>query len=334
MVFKKRKINFWKNILIIVFLAIFLSAAPVGAPKTQAFWGEIVESMLDYAMSMVKDVLIGMINNMLKQQASQMLIKMVDKLASGSSSGGSAFITNWQDYLVQQPRNQARSYMNDYLSQITVGRNSFTGYQAEGFFSAGTGSYFANLGEVAKNSFDPPLLVPTYEGNPSQMFDNGNFKNMQLYLSGVNNPWAMSILAQNEYETQLDENKSVNQAQSVAYQGFTGAGNDGTGKGNITYPGILAKENIADIQNIPNMALSTATHLGEVVAAVISTTITKSIQQGFGGAKRNAQRNIYDVQSRINSGMNNMINTSGPGARFDSGITTNSPAYQVRDPQN
>ena len=318
---KKRKNNFLKNILIIGFLSVFLSATPIEAPKTQAFWGEVVESMLDQALRTAYDTMLGIINGMLKQQGAVMLNKMVDKLVSGGSGGGSAFITDWRDYLVQQPQNQTRSYMNDYLSQLTAGRNSFTGYQSEGFFTAGSGSYFANLAEVAKSTFDPPMPVPTYEGNPNQMFDNGDFKNMELYLSGSNNPWAFDIGAQNEFQRKLDEKKAINQTMSVAYQGFTGTGNDGSGQGQITYPGILTKENVANVQNIPNMSLATATHMGEVISAVVSTVITRSIQQGFSGSQRNVQRNVTDVQLRLNSGVNNMMNTTGPGVRFNVNVT-------------
>jgi hypothetical protein len=139
------------------------------------------------------------------------------------------------------------------------------------------------------------------------MFASGSLKNFELYLSGINNPWAFNIEFQNKQKQVFEETKQVAQAKSIANQGFPGTS---------ASPGILAKEMMANVQNMPNAVLANATSLSEVITSLVSQMISRSITQGFSSVQRSVSRATSSV-NRVNTSINNTVNTYGPGARFD-----------------
>ncbi len=318
--FKEKKIGLKQKLvstcLLIMFLAI-LSFSPIQVPKANA-WTAFAASSFKQMLEVIRREINGMILGMLKKTAVSSLNSQVDSLVGGSNGSSPSFITNWQNYLVDQPIAATQVYMNDYLSQMTAGRGSLTGYTSEGF--AGNGNYMAELKQnaLAKADASSNKVIPklTYEGNPNQMFDSGNFRNMSLYLSGVNNPWAFNLAVQDAYQKKLKEEKSVQQAKAIAYQGFRGSGENGADS-SITNPGSLIKTNIANVQNIGNMALASATHPGEVISSLVSQVITQSIQQGFSSVKKSVNRQVNNVESKVKKEIKKAIKKNGPGARFD-----------------
>ena len=279
-----------------------------------ALWPGIdpeITRMLDTVYDMVQ----GMILGALKQAAVKMLNSQMDGLMAGQGNNGAAYITNWKDYLVDQPKSETKVYMNSYLSKMTAGKgSSTTGYQAEGF--SGGSSYSQTLAQAEKNRFENIDNVPklSYEGDPSQMFSGKGFKNLELYTSGVNNPWAFNMAAENAYEKQLAEKKAIAQAQAISNQGFRGTtGSNGT----ITYPGILKKEMAANVDKLPNDVLASAKSIPEVITSIVSQLITKKMQQGFDSIQKSSQSQASS-QNKQQSSVNNAAKVSGPSALFKS----------------
>jgi len=101
----------------------------------------------------------GIILGALKQQAAKMLNQQTNKLVGGGKGKQPMFITNWQDYMVKQPQNVTKTYMNDYLSKITSGKGSATGYQSSS--SSGIGGL---LGSGSSGSSSVGSLVSSLLG--------------------------------------------------------------------------------------------------------------------------------------------------------------------------
>lgn len=307
--------KFFRKTILIASLIITLCFWQI--PKTEAAWipglDPAIRTGLDEIVDLIKSLLVGT----LKQQAVSTLNSQIDHLAGNGAGGQGTFITNWKDYLVNEPMNKTNVYMNDYVSKMTRGRNTYSGYSTEGFNedSRGASNYSADLNQSVRPlqlSGDTPQI--TYEGHPSQMFNNGNFKNMELYLSGVNNAWAFNIAYESEKNKKLEEEQRIAQAQSDAYQGFRGV--PGSSPGSITSPGILAKEMMANVQNMPNNVLSSASTIPEVISALVSQMINRSITQGFSSVQRSISKNVSSV-NKFNASVNKAIDTYGPAARFD-----------------
>lgn len=287
--------------------------------KTQAaFWpviDPIIKRMLDTVYATIQGIILGAS----KQAAVKMLNSQVDSLMSGngSSTDGAAFITDWRDYLEIQPLNNTTTYMNSRLTTMTSGRSSSSGYSSEGF--SGTGSYANKLVQMEKTKMTEQNSVTkmTYEGDPAEMFASGNLKNSEIFLDAEkpNNGWTFDMDFDKNYQLKLAEQRRIYQTQAIANQSFKST-TSGTGDNQIvTRPGILTKDSVANIENIPNNVIASANSIPEVISSVVSQMITKAIQKGFDGIQKSVQ-NSENSQSKLDSGMNTYVTNNGPGILF------------------
>ena len=291
-----------KKIILTVFLLLFFCFFNIS--KTQAALWPAIDPGIQTGLTEIMNLITESLVSGIKQQSITTLISQIDNLAGQGNNGQPVFITNWEDYLINEPMNQTNIYMNDYVSQMTRGKNTYSGYSTEGF--TGPANYSADLSQSVKPLSDEDVPQVTYEGDPSQMLDSGNLKNMELYLSGVNNPWAFDIAVQAEQQKVFENNKLEVQSKAIANQGFPGT---------ETSPGILVKETMANVQDIPNKALASASSISELVSSLVSQMISRSITQGFSSVQRSISKNSSS-QSRYNSSVNSAIEEDGPGARF------------------
>ena len=285
--------------------------------KSEAALWPGIDPEITRVLDTVYDMIQGMIMGALKQGGVKMINSQVDGMMSGQGmSGGAAFITDWKDYLIDQPKDDAKLYMNSYLSKMTSGAgSSVMGYVAEGFSQEG-GSYAHTLTQAVKDNLefgDAPIAF-SYEGDPAAMFDGKDFKMLELYTSGVNNPWSFEMEAEYAYDKKLAEEEAVTQARAVAYQGFTGT--ESGGDGTVTFPGILTKEIAANVEDLPNKVIAAAKSIPEVITSIVSQMITKKIQQGFSGVQKKAQSKS-STQYKFSTSTNKAMDTLGPGARFN-----------------
>ena len=288
-------------------LALFLLLGLcLACPLTvRAAWMPGVDPAIQRVLDTIYEMIQGMIMGTLKQQAAQMLNQQMNSLIGGGQGGQAMFITNWQDYLVAQPTNRTINYMNDYISQMTMGRGSMTGYSAEGFF----GNYVSSLQNSAMGVLDQSVPKVTFEMNPSQMFDAGNFKGLNQYLSGINNPWGFNQMVTAEYQRKLEENRLIAESKAKANLGFIGQED---AQGNTLYPGSLAMQNMANVQDLGNKIIAGAENIPEVITAVVSQMITRAMQQGF----TQVQMKVNSEVNQSSQKMQQSIQSSGPKGRF------------------
>ena len=298
------------SLCVMVVFVMFFLFSPVKNAEA-AFWPGVdppIQRMLDTIYETIK----GMIMGIAKKQAVMSLNSQMSSIIGGSATGSAMFITDWEDYLIGQPEDITQNYMNDYLSQMTSGRGSTSGYESEGF----SGNYMAGLTQNASkniiNRQDPEM---TYEGDPADMFESGNFKNMSNYLSGINNPWAFNSWIEYKNQQELEKNQRVAETKARSYSGFIGTGEQ-SGQGNITNPGSLTLQDTASVHDLGNKVIAGAQSIPEVIVSVVSQLITRSVSQGFSSVQRNIQREVDYTQDQTSSDINSAIEKYGPGARF------------------
>ena len=288
-----------------------------GIPKANAAWMPGLDPIIQNGLDKLLDMINGIIVGTLKQQAVRMLSIQVDMLAGNGSGGKPSFIVNWETYLADEPQNATNLYMNDYISQMTRGRNTLSLYSAKNFSMENSSSYAARLGQtiqVLSNAKNPDSITQlTYEGEPSQMFASNNFKNMEHYLSGVNNPWSFNINIQNEQQRYLENKKSQALAMSIAYQGFRGT--PGDSPESIANPGSLVKSALENTQDMPNRILQSASSIPEVATALVTQMINKTVTQGFTSVRSKTSKTNANV-NRYTNATNQAVNELGPAARF------------------
>ena len=340
---------------VFLFCFIFTLLFSFNTPRTSAALWPTIDPIIRTALDKVFNMVMGMIMGTLKKVAVTSLNKEVGNLVGGASSQAAMFITDYKDFLEVKPEQKAKVYMNDYLSQVTKGKGSLSGYihknsssglasanyegVGDGSFAYGIakenpaygrmiqaanasgislsassgGNYINTLVQGAKN-ITSEIKTPevTYHGNPSQMFVQGNFKNMSLYLSGINNPFAFNLNAEQEFQKTLSQ--EVEKAKTMATAGAGFIGNVANGK--VLTPGSIVKESVANAQDLGNKIIAGSTKLPEVLTAVVSQIITQSIQQGIGNIQANINKEINGVQVRAQAETNTQVEQVGPAALY------------------
>ncbi|MDP1619483.1 MAG: hypothetical protein U0944_01880, partial [Candidatus Moranbacteria bacterium] len=301
-------------------LAFVLAVMPFQTPKSEA-WLEFAGQMMAHNLAIMRETINGITMGALKQMAIQTINTEISVAVGGSSSQNSRLIGNYRDFLHIEPLQKTNRYMNDYLSQITRGRGSEAGYIPNEGFGAGAfvgglnhGNYIAQLRQSAMAvTVDRSEPIPTYIGNPRQnMFANGNMDNFNLYLSGVNNPWAFNLNAEQKYQERLAVEKEAAQTEAIAGQGYKGTRQGDT----ITTPGSLISATMSNVQNLGLSVLASARNTPEVVTATVQNILTQSIQNGIGNSQRNVQREIQGVTNKTNQAINTEAQTTGPASAW------------------
>lgn len=295
-------------------ISLIFSLSFFSAPKAQA-WDAIPAAILNASIKILNDTTNGFMLGVAKQAAVRALNQEVNFMITGRSSQGALFVTDWHDYLVNQPQKKTRLYMNAYIDQATSGRGSISQYipaNSEGFgLNVANYNNQLKVGAVA-SVVNPATPKVTYVGNPSQMFAQGNFRNLSLYLSGINNPWAFNLHMQEKFDETRQNEQLTAQQKAQAGQGFLGTESNGK---TIT-PGILVKEQAAGVQDLGNKIIAGATHVPEVITAVVSQMVSQSITQGIGMIQASVHSEVANVRSQTTSQMNAAVQQLGPGAQY------------------
>lgn len=328
----KNKNYFFKKSFLAIAIALGVSLSPFQVEKSHA-WLSFQAAQYKQMLETIQFHIDGVILGMLKQQAASMLNDQINKLVGGGSTGSVMFITDWRDYLVSRPEGRTRLYMNDYLTQMTSGRGSRAGYVGEGFLGGGNAGAYNNLlvSIAKKQTTERQIPKTTYPGDPSQMFAQGNFKNMGTYLSGINNPWAFSIAAQNEYQKRLAEEKKIAESLSIAYGGFRGTEVKGrNGEILITNPGSVIKQAVTNVQDIGNKIVAAATHPQEVISAIVSQMMTQAIQQGIGIARNVVEKEVNKVTDQFLEATGGITRQVGPAILYGNSSSSSSGSVRNR----
>jgi hypothetical protein len=335
---KKIKLSFAKKIFFVLFFALSLSASPLYTKPANA-WLSPMAAAMKQAMEEISYQIKGMIMGSLKQAAIKMLSKQMDRFISGTSSNGARFITNWEDYLIDNPTRNAQRYANDYISRAISGRGSVSYKKAsnsvlgastvagEGFgkeavlgetdTTSSSVSYPETLQTMAQDSIiEPKEWQLTYQDDPVDMFQSDSLANMNLLLmgngNGGNTIWDANAAISAEYSAALEKEKQIASAESLSNQGFISEKSDGT----VTKPGILFKEMKANEENLPNLAMSSATSIGELIAATVSKAISGAINKTVSGVEKTVNREVTKVTNKTTQQVNKSVNAYGPGALY------------------
>lgn len=342
---KKKRIFSRKKTILFVCL-VFLFSFSFRAEKAQA-WDAWPAELAGHALDEISENIKGITMASLKQAAIEMIEKEVENLLDDIQGVGSAFISDWEDYLKGIPERESAAFMNDYLSDITEGRNSsryrrvsakkqilglYEGFGGRNSYefalnnlaradegedslqdSTNYYSYLQSIGRGAINE-NEKLINPNYEKNLGEMFDDGNFIFLNEYLAGANNPWSFKIL----FEKEMRERKEL--LAEIQKERQSGGIKDKTDEhGNPIVPAstTAAIENKAKTLGMD--VLATAETIPEVITSLVVKAINRSINQGVGALKARAQRELSNVRRQITNQTRRETQQYGPQSVFGTG---------------
>lgn len=324
-----------KKIVFVIF-SIILFAFP-GTKKAQA-WDAMAATIYKQTSEEISYTIKGVTMGALKQAAIRTISRQMDIFISGTSRSGARFITNWEDYLIKNPTRNAQRYANDYVSRALSGRgsvsyrksrNSVLGASTianEGFgkeavlgvldaeYATDDESYASSIQRMAQEDIiDKKEWYLTYHGDPKTMFDGNNLSEFNGFVLGNNTIWDAKNAIEKNYKENLENEEKIAETQSIAYSGYKG---EKTEEGDVTKPGILYKELEANIENLPNLAMVSATNVQELIAATVSRAISGVFNRTVSGVERAVNREITNVTRKTTQEISRKVNEFGPGSLY------------------
>jgi hypothetical protein len=277
--------------IILCFMMILLVFSSCQKKAQAVAWPDIIGNAFGSALDEMFKQISGMIMGAAKQAAVQAVESQVSSIISGgkSGSGGAMFITNPKQFLNIDPQKQTKLFMNDFFSMTTRGTNSAANYastQASGSIS-NYSNYLVQQAKQSINGNPPQTNLQEYTNDPTDLFGQGNWQAFSAYISNpANNQFGYTLMAQDAYMGELENQQQEAMAKFIAYQGFKGTEQDG----NIVTPGSTVKDIYSQVQDIGNKALANANTMPEIITALITRLVTKTITQGIGDIQSNLDK--------------------------------------------
>ncbi len=272
----------------------------------------------------------GAILGALKQATVQVMNTQISMMVGGGNGKGPMFIANWQTFLVADPQRQASTYMNDFFSMTTHGRNT-ANYRQEGIamgsqpgcvgrFCPGDttnyDSYLVNGARSAMNSGLPNVDLMNY-GSPTQIFSN--WRTFSAGMSPNNYPASYTLKAQEAHAAYVAQEERKADVQAIAYNGFKAVEKNGT----VQTPGYTVGQLVGDVQNLNLSAGFNTDNVAAFVSSMGSSFIGIAMTEGL-----NKVNNEIAGATGVNLGLSSLANVdwnnsgSGQSSDFNSGIDT------------
>lgn len=325
-------------ILTLIFSAVF-PFFPIQTKKADA-WDAMAAAVWEDTQRKLEYTVNGTLMGSLRQSAFSLLSREMDRFISGVSRNGVRLVTSWENYLIKNPTRNAQRYINDYISHALSGRGSSANYSSNGavfgvstiaMSNEGFGKgkekvlgdeyspiYYESYAEKMEDMLQEEVVEPepwslTYYDDPQNMFDSDNLANLNSYVIGDNMMVDGKMYTDAAYQQKLDEEKTIAAVEGTANQGFE---SEKTEDGYVLKPGILFKDAKANVENLPNLAITAATSIPELVAATVSRAISGLMESTIKGVERAIVREADMITNSAIKQTNNAVNQFGPGALY------------------
>jgi hypothetical protein len=192
------------------------------------------EQMDEYAMPALKSSTISSINS-----------AITSAIGSGNN-GKPQFITNWDEYLYEQPKEETLQYMNSFFEETTSGA---------------AGDYENYMINAAKATYEGSDCSVNLE-EPAAMFNDETFRSFSQFLEPCNNPYTYPEIAKEEYTNQLKKEQLLAEKEQV----------DGwlpkiDSKGIISSPATLYQDATQQASQLGNQYILNATSYKDAISA-------------------------------------------------------------------
>jgi len=307
-------------LLMIMVVSIYpqaVSAGVWGESMAASIWKQISENIWTQIQ--------GVILTNLKMVAVRAINRQIEGLVAGVNGSGALFITNWQQYLIQIPREENQLYMNDLLSQSTRGKCSGLNYEsiAKGNFDM---NYISSLCQSARYGGSGAnalfqVTIDQYSSAPLRDIQEGNFRTLNAMLPNpANNPFGFSMLAWEAQQRDLAQRQERAKTEAVAGQGYLGVKKNGI----TVTPGRTVADLIENVKTLGNNIMAGASNpaefIGGVIAQVANAAINQMLQKGFEQVDAAIAREQNKVNARILEAAKDVNKSLGPASQYIKGV--------------
>jgi hypothetical protein len=316
----RRKLLFKK----IVFSLILFFGIGLAPNFCYAFWPAdwMLNAGLDTVLKTIKEAILRAAIAALKEKAAEMINQTVGNAISQGNGSGAMFVTNWEDFLINEPREKTDLYMNDFFSSLTKGRGSSDYSSLLGFSDSVSGNQKVAGASTMREGVVKGIEARAYtvdastsscpETDFSSMFSGDTWTSTSSFFAiDTCNKLGTNNLAKGEYLSELFKQEKIAEVQGIAGQGYKDAKSGNT----VITPGSTIGAIQAQAQDVGNKIVASANSIPEVITSLVTRMAMKTIQQGIGQAgssagKSNAAKSNYSQQSKSNSNPSQMFSPS------------------------
>ncbi len=316
-----------KNILFILFLFFVFN---INTKNVDAgVWSNVAS---DIAIEVSREIRIELriaINAAAKMAAIKQIQNTIQSsLANGSNSP--KYITNYRDFLIEEPYVQAQVSTEGFLTTTLKGQTSGNYISANVDASAegvnlSYPQYLSNIGQVVidgnvQAEVDIMDICDPLEG----LFSQGNWDCFETMMNNpLNTPVGLAMaterhLAETTAELQLT-------AQGVAQSSNGGFLPITDSDGNITLPaGVVAELQIKGVTlPLDAIANSDSEAFSTLIQAFTMSAISNVVNYGLGEVNKKFQNSSSQFSSAFSVEYNNSLELNGPGIMFEGNLMYN-----------
>ena len=181
------------------------------------------------------------------------------------NKGKPQFVTDWRDYLYQQPQQEATKYMNTFFESTkssTIKANEGISVATTGITAqiGNTQSYQSYMIQQAKTTYENTgstckMNLQNYVTNPrQQMFQDQSFRGFMAFMEPCNNPYTYSEIAKAQYDKRLESLQTI--AKSQQSNGWLPKMDSATGI--LSAPATLYQNAMEQASQLANQAVVNA----------------------------------------------------------------------------
>ncbi len=282
-------------------------------------WGEPTEAeMMGQMMAKIREQITVAINSAAKMASIKQATSSIESLLYGGSSSPRN-ISNFQDFLVNEPADKAVTYGQDFLTNTLRGTTSGD-YISGGGIGGGGNDVIAQALEQAGQG-----VIDNWSGDsqPTTTYAehcNGDSINLECFNSMMSNPVNNKYGMQLVMEETIASKFAVEQLDAQITATSSGILPDKDENGNIKLPSSIV-ETIQEQQiTLPLEALANGD--SNVFSMVIQTfaisIMTDIVNRGLGTVQQSADKNQSAFESKYENQMQEMKTSTGPSANYSS----------------
>jgi len=306
--------------VIAVSLMFFCSVSFVPQARAEAWGTNIAASILKQSLEKIARQIEGVMLGALKGSAVQLLNSQVAQLVGGTSTSGSAVISDWKEWLHDVPEQEVKVAHEQFFNSVLRGRDSSSYHSMLAEQDAGVNNYYEMLAaqmEGFDSSSDTYANAAELVGeDPIVALGKGDTSALNaLFAKPTNNPFGLALVYESEMQAVRERSKTEQMVKSMS-TGYKGIEENGK----TILPGSTIGQMVANSQDIGNKVIAAASNPAElasgVIVALVNQTVMKTIKSGIGDIQKNIRREVRGFDKQIKGEVRTLDKELGPAAGF------------------
>ncbi|MDD3487030.1 MAG: hypothetical protein PHF35_01465 [Candidatus Moranbacteria bacterium] len=282
-----------KLIALVLIVSVFFVARPKpaqagewGGAMMAAIWKQSVETMV----KSIQDTLLANVKMAAMRVIQNRMLSLL-KTSSGSSSQGLAgmLIANWQSFVYSTAQNYATTVTSDFFTNLNTSANNYT---KQYILTPASNA-------LTENVFEQVPDIQEYIDDPTYIFKSNSPVDWKIWIKAAEpqNDLATTYLKaealkqaayQQKIQTQMAEGlagsgyASKKKTSSDSKTSKYGSSRSSSGKDEeISLPGAMLNNFLNETQSMGIKLVTYAKSIPEVVANMVTTSITQMVNQGI-----------------------------------------------------